>query len=89
MFDSRDPKANLKIIDFGASEKMINEKLTKKVGTPYYVAPEVIKSTSYDEKVDVWSCGVILYILLCGQPPFKGLNDIETLKLARIGKFDL
>ena len=89
MFDSRDPKANLKVIDFGASEKMVNSKLTKKVGTPYYVAPEVIKGISYDEKVDVWSCGVILYILLCGRPPFKGLNDIETLKLARAGKLDL
>ncbi|CAD8068194.1 unnamed protein product [Paramecium sonneborni] len=89
LFDSKDPDANLKVIDFGASEKMVNESyLTKKVGTPYYVAPEVISEPGYDQKVDVWSCGVILYILMIGRPPFKGQNDIETLKLAKQGKFN-
>lgn len=84
LFDSRDPKANLKVIDFGASEKMVDQSfLTKKIGTPFYVAPEVLSETGYDEKVDIWSCGVLLYILLSGKPPFKGHNDVETLKLAR------
>ncbi|CAD8067435.1 unnamed protein product [Paramecium sonneborni] len=89
LFDSKDPEANLKVIDFGASEKMVNESnLTKKVGTPYYVAPEVISEPEYDKKVDVWSCGVILYILMIGRPPFRGQNDIETLRLAKLGKFN-
>ena len=62
----------LKIIDFGtAKEFEENEKQKLLVGTPYYIAPEVING-DYNEKCDVWSCGVILFILLSGTPPFGG-----------------
>jgi calcium-dependent protein kinase len=44
------------------------------VGTPYYIAPEVLKK-SYDEKCDMWSIGVIAFILLSGSPPFGGRNE--------------
>ena len=48
-------------------------------GTPYYIAPEVIKEV-YDEKCDIWSLGVIFYVLLCGYPPFNGDTDVEIIQ---------
>jgi calcium-dependent protein kinase len=78
---------NVKVIDFGTSvEYNPNEKLNARLGTAYYIAPEVLKG-EYDEKCDVWSCGVILYILLCGYPPFNGDNDDQIFESIRRGKF--
>jgi calcium-dependent protein kinase len=70
--------SRLKIIDFGTSQYFKpQEKLQAFVGTPYFVAPEVIKG-SYNEKCDVWSLGVILYTMLSGSPPFPG-SKTETI----------
>ena len=62
--------------------------MSQKFGTPYYIAPEVLKK-SYNEKCDLWSCGVILYILLCGYPPFNGANDKQIIEAVLKGKYTL
>lgn len=80
VFEAKDPNSNLKIIDFGTSKRLLeNQKLNSRLGTAYYMAPEVLKN-SYDFKCDIWSCGVILYIFLCGYPPFNGKNNTEIFE---------
>ena len=69
----------IKLIDFGTSVQVVlNEAISGKIGTPSYVAPEVLSGT-YTSKVDLWSVGVIAYILLCGKTPFYGKNTYKTL----------
>ena len=79
----------IKICDFGTSKMFEKGAIQRKlVGSSYYIAPEVLKK-HYDEKCDVWSCGVILYILLSGRPPFGGDNDKQIMERVAIGKYDL
>jgi calcium-dependent protein kinase len=79
--------SNIKVIDFGTSKILgKNQKLREVLGTVYYIAPEVF-TENYDEKCDMWSCGVILYILLCGYPPFSGSTSQEIMVCIQKGAF--
>lgn len=69
IFASKDPDSELKICDFGLSAIYGKSKLQERVGTPLYMAPEVI-NRNYSEKCDIWSIGVILFVLFSGEPPF-------------------
>lgn len=78
LFSSIEEDSPLKLIDFGLSKVFNGDDNTMKgaVGTTFYMAPEVI-SGKYNEKCDVWACGVILYIMLCGKPPFYSKDENE------------
>ncbi|CAN0401301.1 unnamed protein product, partial [Hapterophycus canaliculatus] len=75
------------IIDFGLWRCEDMQTAMTRVGTPYHVAPEVL-SGKYDKACDLWSIGVITYILLAGYPPFYGESDKDILASACFGYFD-
>ena len=80
LFESLKADAEIKLIDFGLSRKYSkDEKMHTILGTPYYVAPEVLKG-NYDEKCDIWSIGAMTYLMLCGDPPFTGDSNNEIFK---------
>jgi calcium-dependent protein kinase len=71
LFEDKSFDSRIKLIDFGGSKINQLSRMHTFLGTAFYIAPEVI-SGEYTEKCDVWSIGVILYIMLCGKPPFSG-----------------
>ena len=79
----------IKIIDFGTAKVFKKEKSEHLlIGSAYYIAPEVL-SRNYTELCDLWSCGVIMYILLTGRPPFNGINEEEIMKKIKEGEYDM
>jgi len=76
---------DIKIIDFGLSTKISPQtgKVKGGVGTPYYVAPEVLTEEFYDSKCDVWSAGVIAFLILSNRLPFRGKDEQETIDFLR------
>lgn len=89
LFKDKSEDAVIKVIDFGLSKlapPANRDVMHTRVGTPYYIAPEVLRR-EYTVKCDVWSVGVIAYILLCGYPPFYGDNDREIFRRVTIGRF--
>jgi len=85
VFTNNNSSYDIKIIDFGLASLINEEKyLYQRCGTPGFVAPEIIKlkdGKRYNEKCDIFSVGVIFYILLIGKQPFKSSNYRKVLKL--------
>lgn len=81
----------VKLTDFGFSNKFCpGQKLETSCGSLAYSAPEILLGDSYDAPaVDIWSLGVILYMLVCGQPPFEKANDSETLTMIMDCKYTM
>lgn len=87
LLTDKTPTGVLKVIDFGTSDFCSDgQRLQQKFGTPYYVAPEVLRK-DYDKAADIWSAGVIMYILLCGYPPFGGKTDSKILQRVQAGVY--
>ena len=98
LFLNKNPDSPIKIIDFGLSKifgeirplmkgnKIEKNIMNARVGTTFYMSPEVLQG-NYDNKCDIWSCGVILYIMLCGYPPFDGETEYEIMKAISRKKF--
>lgn len=85
---SNDSDSNIKIADFGFAKKVTKpNSLTTQCGTPGYVAPEILEGTPYDTQSDMWSLGVIVYILLGGYPPFIEQNQRELFRKIRKGQY--
>jgi calcium-dependent protein kinase len=84
--ENLDRNVRMKIVDFGTAKIFDRAgRENKVIGSSYYIAPEVLDK-NYNEKCDLWSCGVILYILLTGEAPFGGDNDHEIIKNIKQGR---
>ncbi|TDH67690.1 hypothetical protein CCR75_006887 [Bremia lactucae] len=91
LLSSADDDADIKLADFGFAKKAIESTeagLSTACGTPGYVAPEILMSKPYGKEVDIWSIGVITYILLCGYPPFHHNNQGMLFRLIKAGSYE-
>jgi calcium-dependent protein kinase len=89
MFEKADPHSEVKLIDFGLSKVYHSgERMKKAVGTVYSMAPEVLDG-DYTESADMWSLGVIAFMLLSGDLPFDGYDQASIADKVRVGKYKM
>lgn len=89
LLTSKEDDASIKLADFGFAKKLdfAEGGLNTACGTPGYVAPEILQGKKYGKGVDIWSIGVITYILLCGYPPFHDDNHNALFRKIKRGKY--
>uniref|UniRef100_A0A1I7WN29 Protein kinase domain-containing protein n=1 Tax=Heterorhabditis bacteriophora TaxID=37862 RepID=A0A1I7WN29_HETBA len=80
--------SKIMVSDFGLSKTEDSGVMATACGTPGYVAPEVLQQKPYGKAVDVWSIGVIAYILLCGYPPFYDESDANLFAQIIKGEYE-
>ena len=80
--------AAIKLADFGFAAKAVGNSLKTQCGTPGYVAPEILNNVPHGKPVDMWSIGVICYILLGGYPPFHDENQKNLFRLIKNAKYE-
>ena len=90
LFENEKPDAAIKLIDFGLAKRYdpVRKNLRTVVGTPYYVSPELLTG-NYNEKCDEWSLGVMMFIMLTGEPPFNGEDDAEIFKAVSNAQYSM
>lgn len=89
LLKSKDDPSSIKFTDFGFARRVHSPcSLTNRVGTPTYVAPELLKNIPHDERADLWSVGVVLYVLLCGYPPFLEEEQDALFAKIRTGEWE-
>ncbi|XP_031243667.1 serine/threonine-protein kinase 33 isoform X2 [Mastomys coucha] len=88
--DNNEVNLNIKVTDFGLAVQKHGSRsegmMQTTCGTPIYMAPEVINAHDYSQQCDIWSIGVIMYILLCGEPPFMANSEEKLYELIKKGE---
>ena len=84
---TRDVNSDVKIADFGLAIEVVGDEteLYGVSGTPAYLSPEVLKSEPYGKPVDIWACGVILFLLLVGDLPFGQQDKLDLYLKIKLG----
>jgi len=88
LLESKNSNCAIKIGDFGFAKRVYTPKsLVSRCGTPSYVAPEILKCQPYDQSCDMWSVGVVLYVMLCGYSPFAEKNQEKMFERIKMGDY--